>query len=259
MSLLTTPTLEALYRRACRSEGLEHETITFWDHLLSKIYFAAEYFVITNQNPPSSSESDRLRRVDFSIGKINISTDEFAVIAFVEGKRTKAGAEDYEVVEAQCHQACEAHLMHFKKCLEVYAICVVGPEAQVFHHVRGPPPTFVSMTNGNYLDANGPYANVLHGLFLDMARSVQPPTLMSSSTYNQNLQPLATSSRASTTPTMKQDSKDLYYYSLQEPNVPYYLANDNKFYRLGYVRQGDSYWRERVEYYQASDRKLYPK
>ena len=184
MTLLTTPTLQSLYRRASRSDGLEHETIRFWHHLLSKVYFRAEYFVVSHENPPSSAPEERLRRVDFSIGRINIVTDELAVIAFVEGKRTKAGEGDYEEVEAQCYQACEAHLKHYEDCRHVYGICVVGTEARVFRCKRGPPLRFLSVTN-SYLDADGPNASELHRHFTTMEGRAQPRTLTSSTGHLQ--------------------------------------------------------------------------
>ncbi|KAJ4286950.1 hypothetical protein N0V90_012830 [Kalmusia sp. IMI 367209] len=198
MSLLTTPTLQALYRKAAQNTGLEHETITFWDHLLSKVYFSAEYFVISHQKPPSDAASDRLRRVDFSIGRIDFSTDELSVIAFVEGKRTKAGENDYQAVEAQCFDACEAHLLHRVNCKRVYGICVVGTEAQILLCWRDEQMQirFASMTHGNYYDADGPDATILHELFTEMEQSAQPRILQSTS-----VQPSTTPSAAPTTST----------------------------------------------------------
>ena len=176
MSLLTTPTLRSLYNKARKSTGLEYETINFWSHMLSRIYFNDEYFVVNHQNPPSSAPEERLRRVDFSIGRIDFTTDELAIIAFVEGKRTKAGERDYKEVEAQCLQACEAHVKHYPNCYNVYGICVVGTEAQIFIYQPRLLPRHEFLTHG-YIDANSSAASKLHELFNSIAQSAQPPTL----------------------------------------------------------------------------------
>lgn len=126
MSIVTTQVEWVLWQDAQKHD--EWATTKFWEHILQKVYPAADGWVVSSQQPPTREKSDR-RRVETTVEILLNGSLQKLVIK--EAKKHKASQTEIEEVEAQAYQACLKYLKHSQRS-EMYAMTVVGTRARLW-------------------------------------------------------------------------------------------------------------------------------
>ncbi|KAF2023141.1 hypothetical protein EK21DRAFT_119045 [Setomelanomma holmii] len=199
MSLVTTPTLRALYQLANTKGAQEHESVTFWNHVLNKIWFPEEHWVISPEVPPSSHKDDRRRRMDLGVSFfISFSQCNLDRVAVIEVKGIDGSKDE---VEAQAQEASESCC---RAGGSVWALTMVGTAACVWQWTTLPVKQFVD--NTTYIDADSPWASRLSQAVMNMKSEVHPtgPLVLKSqpAAVTQQSAPLGSSNDASQSTTL---------------------------------------------------------
>jgi hypothetical protein len=171
MSLLTNAYLRVLYSDA-QSSTYEHHSISFWGYLLSKVYFAEQFFYVDPQKP--ASPDDPLRRVDEQVKYFENGTLKTRILCFHEGKKTEASANAVQSVEGQAFEACATYCQSNNNITHVYALTTIGTFARTWkysHATKKLEPLFGSaglLNLAAYVDADSSQATQLDKSFKHM-------------------------------------------------------------------------------------------
>jgi hypothetical protein len=125
MSIVTTDVEFILWREAQRN--LEWSTTKFWEHKLQKVFPAADGWVVSSQQPPTSERGDR-RRVETTV---EVLQDSLQKLLVVEAKHHNAPQDEIQEVEAQAYNGCMKYLKYSGRTA-MYAMTVVGTRARLW-------------------------------------------------------------------------------------------------------------------------------
>ena len=129
-----------LYLQMFSPGATEPQARAFWEEVLDALISASEKALRrrTEQPPVTSTLSEhRRRRVDIHLDSFVDESKKRITLIYIEVKRADAKQADFQTVEMQAQDACEAYLNSPESLTsEVYAMCVVGPLCRLFRYIK---------------------------------------------------------------------------------------------------------------------------
>lgn len=129
-----------LYRQMFSVGATEPQARAFWEEILDTLISTSEKALRrrTEQPPVTSALSEhRRRRVDIHLDSFVEESKKRITLMYIEIKRADATRADFQTVEIQAQDACEAYLNSPESVTsEVYAMCVLGPLCRMFRYIK---------------------------------------------------------------------------------------------------------------------------
>ena len=129
-----------LYRQMFAVGATEPQARAFWEEILDTLISTSEKALRrrTEQAPVTSALSEhRRRRVDIHLDSFVEESKKRITLMYIEIKRADATRADFQTVEIQAQDACEAYLNSPESATsEVYAMCVLGPLCRMFRYIK---------------------------------------------------------------------------------------------------------------------------
>ncbi|OCL09029.1 hypothetical protein AOQ84DRAFT_388450 [Glonium stellatum] len=130
MTLLINDYIRVLYDEA-NSDKYEHSSISFWNYLLTKVYFTEDWFFTDREKP--ASPDDPLRRVDEQVRYFERGSMKTRVLCIHEGKKAGEGDSAVANVEGQAFEACATYCAS-SGMTHVYALTTIGTYARTWKY-----------------------------------------------------------------------------------------------------------------------------
>ncbi|KIW28863.1 uncharacterized protein PV07_04726 [Cladophialophora immunda] len=178
MSLLMSPdgtfraVLFELWKAAHTKDAQEPESLSFWQHLLSKYEFKEDFWICDAEIRPTA---DSRRRIDRGIRFIEPNAREIVVLCWLEAKGVDT-AEATRQSEAQALDACKLTLDNHPWQGHVYALTTTRTKAKAWMYERGDE-YMIPLHEEDYIEAHSSEGIKLRSAFERMKLITPAPVL----------------------------------------------------------------------------------